>query len=413
MKILFISNLYPPNVIGGYERLCHAVAEAMVTKGHQVDVLTSSYGIKSQDYKGQTIERSLKLFTDDVDIYKAFKGSSDQLEEYRAFNNKTVEDNIHSINPDIIFVWNLYFLNSDIIYKIRESGKRTVFLLTDNWLVLFLNPTFWTEYFAGNVLSRPGLTQRIRSKVSGLFKNREASKTILEEKAVFPSVFMRDLYAKAGLKFNDYSIIPHGVHLPEKSISEYADRSTLVSPGHLSLLFAGRVVQIKGVHTIIDALPGIVRSLPRYKVSLTIVGDCSDLGYTQSLKSMIRKKGLEGFVKFIPAVEESRLFSLFQDHDIYLFPSLYEPFSLTLIHALHAGIPTIGSDAGGNPEIIDNGRNGLLFQAEDSPQLVSRVVQLANDSGLRRDISLKARRVADYYTFDRMVAQIEDYLREC
>ena len=56
---------------------------------------------------------------------------------------------------------------------------------------------------------------------------------------------------------------------------------------------------------------------------------------------------------------------LFEEHDIYVFPSLYEPFSLTLIHALACGIPTAASRVGGNVEIVRDGVSGVLFKKGD------------------------------------------------
>ena len=44
MRVLFVSNLYPPNVVGGYERLCFEVASAFASRGHEVHVLASGHG---------------------------------------------------------------------------------------------------------------------------------------------------------------------------------------------------------------------------------------------------------------------------------------------------------------------------------------------------------------------------------
>lgn len=411
MKILFISNLYPPNVVGGYERLCFDVASALAEKGHDVSVLTSSYGRKQEVYPDQVVDRSLKLMADDADIYKTFNASQNEIDEFSKNNNKLVEQKIISQDPDIVFVWNLFFLNSSIIEAIRRSEKKTVFLLTDNWLISFLNPSFWSDYFTSRVLASPALVQRIKSGIRTFFSGGNRKKLFLEGKAVFPSIFMRDLYFKAGFSFTDHVIVPHGVNLISRTDEDYADRSVLKDPGRLKLLFAGRIVQIKGVHTIIQALPGIIESLPETRVHLTILGDCSDSGYLERMNKMVSEKGLAETVTFIPPVKECRLFSLFQEHDIYLFPSLYEPFSLTLIHALQSGIPTIASDTGGNREIVSHGKNGILFRTEDCGQLTSMVVKLAKSSELRERISVKARDVGEYYTFDRMVDQIENYLK--
>ena len=61
MRVLFVSNLYPPNVVGGYERLCFEVASAFAARGHEVAVLTSGHGGGVAEYPGQTIRQALRL----------------------------------------------------------------------------------------------------------------------------------------------------------------------------------------------------------------------------------------------------------------------------------------------------------------------------------------------------------------
>ena len=55
MRILVLSNLYPPNVVGGYERLCFEVTSALAASGHDMTVLTSRHGGKRDDYPGQLV----------------------------------------------------------------------------------------------------------------------------------------------------------------------------------------------------------------------------------------------------------------------------------------------------------------------------------------------------------------------
>ena len=62
MRILIITNLYPPQYLGGYELLCYQVAEYLMAQGHQVEVLTSDFMSEGELEKG--VSRSLKIFQD-------------------------------------------------------------------------------------------------------------------------------------------------------------------------------------------------------------------------------------------------------------------------------------------------------------------------------------------------------------
>ena len=141
-----------------------------------------------------------------------------------------------------------------------------------------------------------------------------------------------------------------------------------------------------------------------------ILGDVQDREYMNKIETMIQRLNLRDKVVFQPTVQESDLFGIFQDYDIFLFPSLYEPFSLTLIHALASGIPVVASDVGGNQEIIFPDRTGLLFSRGDSRSLSRAVLNLAGKPNLRKALAIEARKVAKEFTFQTMVQKVEAYL---
>lgn len=221
---------------------------------------------------------------------------------------------------------------------------------------------------------------------------------------------MKEFYTRAGVTFSCSTVIYHGVNLSGHGDDQYTDRLSFLNQRELRLLFAGRIVELKGVHTAVKALPAVIRALPELRIKLTLLGAMEDQEYIIRLKEVIRKFDLSAYVEFLPPVKESKLFELFQKYDLYLFPSLYEPFSLTLIHALASGIPTISSDAGGNKEIVRHQETGLLFSKGNSVELSNAIVELARNPKLREFISYSARKTADNYTFERMVDQIADYL---
>lgn len=411
MKILFISNLYPPNAVGGYERLCFDMAEALAAKNHGISVLTSCYGGRSEHYPGQHVDRSLQLLADATDIYKAYTASEDQKDAVNAHNAAVLERKLAEVRPDILFVWNLFFLDRSFLQVIQAAGCRSVFLLTDNWLILFLRPGSWYRYYHGDVLSSRSRTAAIRAGLGWLQARIRRKNLPVHGEAIFPSRFMQALYGGAGFRFRRTALIPHGVRLMQHENGEFRDRTAMVEKGWMHLLFAGRIVEMKGVHTILEALPEVIRELPKTRIRLTVLGEARDKQYVKKIEAMIQRLHLDGKIAFQPPVQESDLFGVFQAHDIFLFPSLYEPFSLTLIHALASGIPVVASDVGGNKEIVLPGRTGLLFSRGNPRSLALAVLDLAGKPNLRRAVSVEARKTAQEFTFQRMVQQVEAYLR--
>jgi len=417
MKILFLTNLYPPNVFGGYERLCYEVASALQAKGHEVTVLTSSYGKKGGNGDLQPVRRELFLFATEGNIYTPFTCAQAQREEYEAGNRARFEAAVDEIKPDILFVWNLYFLDQGLLAAIERSPLPKTYLLTDNWLIAQLNPEFIGAYFAKNVLGKslnPTVVGRaIRFWAGYLRRLFSRNVRVMKGRAIFPSKFMRQLYGEAGFRFKGgEAICYHGVRFLHPSGGGRINRSELIDRSEVRLLFAGRVVEIKGVHTAIEAVREVRKRHGNLRVALTIVGDTQDQVYYGKLERLIDSLGVRDSVVFRSAVAEDELFDLFQQHDIYLFPSLYEPFSLTLILALESGIPTIASDAGGNVEIVEQGKTGLLFRAGNQEDLADHIGSLAASGDLRDRISQAATAHAGKFTFDSMISRIEHELQQ-
>ena len=146
MKLLFLSNLYPPNEIGGYEKLCYSIAQGMVDKGYEVVILTSDYGKKKYNHKNQKVINELKLHINSENIYTPFLGSE---EEKRLINERNIncyKKVIESEQPDLVFIWNLFFLDQSFLSALCEDNIKKVFFLTDNWLLFFVNPEFIGSY---------------------------------------------------------------------------------------------------------------------------------------------------------------------------------------------------------------------------------------------------------------------------
>jgi glycogen synthase len=409
MKVLFVSNFYPPNTIGGYERLCHEVATAFVDAGHDVAVLTSGNDGGLQGYPGQRIHRTLQLPVDPADIYAPFPGTAGERAAINAGNVARLRRALAQERPDVVFAWNLYFLDSSFLKALDQAGLSVVFMLTDNWLIAALDADFIGRFFRDHAFGdKPFPADGRGWRMVFRWRARAPVRFAFRHKAIFGSEFMRRLHEAAGVAFAASKVIHNGVRFAKMPASAFADRMSLRAPPQTKLLFAGRLVDLKGAHTIIEGLPRLRREQPA--VRLTILGDAQDAAYRRRLDSLIDSAGVADCIEFRPPVGEDQLFELFQRHDVYVFPSLYEPFSLTLIHALAAGIPTVASDAGGNVEIIRDRRTGMLFRKGDAEGLAAAVRTLMAEPALRRSLSVEARRVALDFSFERMVGEIERYL---
>lgn len=416
MRILILSNLYPPNVVGGYERLCFEVTAGLAASGHEMVVLTSNYGGKVTNYPSQRVLRELNLLTG-PDIYTPFPGTEEDRMVINQSNLGTLHRTLEKVLPDVVFAWNLFFLDASMLQTLEQSCFRTVVMLTDNWLLVMRNGVFMHNYFQQVVhgtkpfepppppVAQGGVRLWLRALLG------RPPKTGLE--AIFGSAFMRDLYAAGGSIFERHQVIHNGVKQTHVAGTPKLDRTWFVELNTLHLLFAGRLVDLKGAHIAVAAMSQLDPvSLGVARIQLTLLGDAQNAAYMGQLEAGIAQSGQAANIVLRPSVPEDQLSALFNGHDIYLFPSLYEPFSLTLIHALSFGIPTIASDIGGNVEIVRDRESGLLFKKGDLADLAAVVRFLATDGALRARLADGGRCSAARFTFEQMIAAMEDFLAQ-
>lgn len=437
MRVLFVSNLYPPNVVGGYERLCFEVASAFASRGHDVHVLASGHGGGTAKYPRQTIRRTLRLLAG-AEIYDPFPGGAEVRDAVNRGNLDALRDALAEARPDVVFAWNLFFLDRSFLSALSGCGLPVFVMLTDNWLLSMERPHHLARFFEERVFGRapfrppvaPSLSQppaaslwgRLRSIVRPAAPPTVAPPPAAPERpaplrfpfgAVFGSAFVLDLYADAGVSFERSRVVHNGVRQEPRPDAAFRDRARLVEDGELRLLFAGRFVDLKGAHDAVAAMPLIrAEEAGARRVRLTLLGDTRDVAYAERLRQEVAASECADGIEILPPVAEDALFDLFGQHDVYIFPSLYEPFSLTLIHALACGIPTAASRAGGNVEIVRDGESGVLFEKGDPADLARAVLRLARDPALRAGVSVRGRAAASRFTFESMVDGMEAFLRE-
>ncbi len=167
-------------------------------------------------------------------------------------------------------------------------------------------------------------------------------------------------------------VIFNGVDIEKFSPRESAVRQTLnISPNTFLLVFAGRLVGLKGLHIAIKAL----QELKDAPVSLLIMGGGEE---EQRLKSLAAESGVGHKVVFHPAVSHDVLPDYYAAADAGIFPSIAdEAFGISIAEAMACARPVIASYIGGIPEVVGNeGTAGILVTPGDPQAITAAVEQL-------------------------------------
>jgi glycogen(starch) synthase len=129
LKILVISNLYPPHYEGGYELGCRDVVDGLKQRGHDICVLTSTYGVGQTCIHDYVHRQLLATIKSPVGRF----GTWFRVIQSEVLNQMTVKRVIHHFQPQIIYIWNIAFIPLSIALVAEVSGCPVVYYVSDEW----------------------------------------------------------------------------------------------------------------------------------------------------------------------------------------------------------------------------------------------------------------------------------------
>lgn len=407
MRILVLSNLYPPHYVGGYELRCRDISEALHDRGHTIEVLTSSHqleGITSAESSPFRVRRDLRLH--------GFFGhpwlSITDLVQLEQANNQTLLSAIQEFQPDLVHVWNLGGISKSLALTLQRLGIPTVFDVSDHWIAQSLVGDVWLDWWNRRFPSLPARLLRFFWSLTG--RRREWSQTaptnplhhLRFSRLYFCSSRLRQLTERAGYP------VAHGqvIHCPVNTERYHGSVAPPSQPLN-KLLFAGRLAEDKGILTALKAMQQVRDLFPG---SLHVYGK-GEPAYETMLRDFVTEHRLP--VTFHHATPE-QMPDVYRAHDALLFTSEWEePFALTPLEAMASGLPVIGTLTGGSAELLRHGQNAFTYSAGDASELASRIATLSSNPALRSTIAQTGQdEVRSTLNLNLITSQIESYLTE-
>jgi glycosyltransferase involved in cell wall biosynthesis len=346
MNVLLVSNLYPPDVCGGYELLAADVVGRLRARGHAVHVLTTGAARENEPawvHRRLAMVRSL----DEPGRLDRLRHLTQGRAQAEAVDALLDDPQVGPI--DVAVSMSLRRLGMHVPRRLQERGVPVVYSMNDRWLLAFKPGD------GGSVVKR-GL-------FSALERGPLAARTwagIDFSRTVYVSAHTRKALQDGGAPVPEGVVALQGV---DRHV--FAKRFAFVPPSATAprLLFVGRLYPSKGCDVALAALALLRAS--GIEATLTVAG--AGLPADEAaLHAFAREFGVAPFVRFLGHVPRAELGAVYRAHDVHLFPCMWdEPAGLTYLEAMSCGVPVVAMARGGAEEYLAHGDNALLVSARD------------------------------------------------
>ncbi len=337
MKILFALHGFGPEVTGGTERTVEALAQAMVSAGHQVTILCGSLEVAStervDEFEHQGL-RVLRLHRDDLYFESWWKC-------YHPGVSATIAAVLARESPDVVHVHHWLRLSSDIVRLARASGAKAVVTLHDYYPFLAQVVRRHDDQGIATPVAAAWMTAVEADEDLALHRRDFGAELAAAGLRLVPSRAHADgLRSVATQDLGELAVSPPPLlSLPQR-------RPDSATPRGTSLLTWGSIYPDKGLETLLDAMRAAGG-----RWSLQVLGDAHDPDYRRELMNFAA--GLE--VEFTGAFDTAALTAAAATADYAVLPTLcLESYGLVVDEALALGLPMIASDVPAYREHADD-----------------------------------------------------------
>ena len=401
MKILVISNMYPPYYHGGLELTTQDIVDGLSALGHSVVVLTSVYGANKCRTEGH-VWRWLP------DPFQYPRRLDIRMLKTQWQTQQILLQALANAKPDLVILTGLVGLSSIILELLTRRNIPHIYVVFDETLVNYTHLDAWYRFW-NNFSPNP---LKIRLKRVARFLVAAAGFPVQPQPFgdgyTFGSRFLLESHRSHDIRIPHYIVMYPPI--PSYFLQDTA-RSRL-SQEPLRLLFAGRICREKGVDTVLSALVHLRQTGFDLLPVLTIAGRRLYDAYERELFTLIEAYGLEKHVQFVGLIPREQMPAMYADHHAIVFATRSdEPFGMVPLEAMASGIAVIATATGGAREFLQDGINALVFAPNDVAALVGHIRILSENETLRQRLIENGRVTAWPFTdWQKWLTQLNSFL---
>lgn len=379
MKIGIITSAYPEYEDDPHGIFVHRLMKEISKKGHEVRVI-APFSIEKTNYilNGVNVERFNYFYPK---RYQRLAGRSGMI------------DNVKE--GFLVKIQVLIYVFFNVIYSMMKL--RDVDIVHVQWPIpnglgsLFLKKIYGIPYINTIHGEEVHLSKRYHLLFVIRWLVNNSSKTITN------STTTKELCLEAGLDKEKIDVIPFGVD------TEYFRPTDVYNDENIiQILSVGYLIERKGFEYLIKAMVEVLKQ--HINARLTIIGTGP---LENELRNLINELELNNEIEIIKNVSNEELLYMYNSSDLFVLPSIVdsqgntEGLGIVLLEAMACGLPVIGSEVGGIPDIIANGKTGLLIPQKNCYKLSEAIINIIENEKLRNNlISAGHERIKELFSWN-------------
>jgi len=371
-KVCFVSPEYWP-LTGGTGSYVYYLSNELLKNGYNIHVVTGSN--KTQDVHVNSQLDVSFLKSPKMPAVKSFILAGNSNRKLQIIRTAA---NIDIMHPQLPLTPN---------FAVPPNyGKTLVCTVHSTW-------KGEAEAIRGEPFMRLNANEKVLVSLNRMLRFFEESMIHRARKVIAVSEFTKyELTKYYKIPAHKIKVIHNGVDI--KKFQPAADKRKIktelgFNPDDIAIVSVGRLYARKGLFTLIESMPAIIRRFPNAKFIISGKGQSDEM---QKLIAYATKLGVINNIIFTGYYPDQKLPKLYQAADVFAFSTFYEHHPFAVLEALSTGLPVVTTTVGGIPETIQTGKNGFLVKPFDEKAFADRILYLLEHPEFASEIGTAARK---------------------
>lgn len=208
-------------------------------------------------------------------------------------------------------------------------------------------------------------------------------------------------------ELNDINVSAFRLYNGVKEDQFYVDERIKKDPN--KIVFIGRFTEYKGALNIVHSFSMVAPEFP--ELTLDLYGYPESEKYMEEIKKFIIKKHLSQRIKIYGPIGQEKMRAVMNEAGIFINGSTDETFCMPLLEAQACGTPCVAFSAGGIPEVLIDGKTGLLAEPDNVKDMAGKIKQLVSDKAFYNLCKFNTRLHVENFKYKKLVTQLVDHIQ--